>query len=335
MDNPIDFVIPWVDGSDKAWLKEKNIAGGLSPEENLDSHLARYRDWHLLHYWFRGVEKFAPWVNKIHFVTWGHVQKWLNTNHPKLNIVTHADYIPAKYLPTFCNHPIELNFHRIKGLTEQFVYLNDDMFMVNHLKPTDFFINGLPRDQAILSYITMTDTNPFPYYMLNNIGVLNRHFNKRQLIKQHKKLWYHAAYGPSGIAKNLLLSWTKNFPGLENKHIHQPHLKTTFTEVWEKEYDKADATCLNKFRHMENITHFSVRDWQMAKGQFVPINLDKIGKNFHIAQQPDALLDAIKHQKYKIICANDTDALDNFEEIQPRLDQAFSTLLPETSSFEQ
>lgn len=28
-----------------------------------------YREWGTFKYWFRGVEKFAPWVNKVYLVT--------------------------------------------------------------------------------------------------------------------------------------------------------------------------------------------------------------------------------------------------------------------------
>ena len=81
-----------------------------------------------LQYWFRGVGKFAPWVNRIHFITYGHLPPWLNVDHPKINIVRHTDYIPKKYLPTFNSHVIELNIHRIEGLANCFVYFNDDTF---------------------------------------------------------------------------------------------------------------------------------------------------------------------------------------------------------------
>lgn len=67
-----------------------------------------------LKYWFRGVEKYAPWVHKIYFVTCGQKPDWLNENHDKLVLVNHEDYIPHEYLPTFSSHTIELNFHRIK-----------------------------------------------------------------------------------------------------------------------------------------------------------------------------------------------------------------------------
>ena len=99
MQEKIDFVIMWVDGSDPKWLEEKNKY--LDKKIDTSNAINRYRDMGVLKYWFRGVEKFAPWVNKIHFVTWGHVPSWLNTNNPKLNVVKHEDFIPQKYLPVF------------------------------------------------------------------------------------------------------------------------------------------------------------------------------------------------------------------------------------------
>ena len=71
----IDFVLPWVDGSDKEWIAQKNqymatrtnILSG-DPEANAGN---RYRDYGLLKYWFRSVERFAPWVNRVFFVTCG------------------------------------------------------------------------------------------------------------------------------------------------------------------------------------------------------------------------------------------------------------------------
>lgn len=128
----IDFVIPWVDGSDLEWRKSKNKYSGKI-DEPVDITDARYRDWDILKYWFRGVEKYAPWVHKIYFVTCGQKPDWLNENHDKLVLVNHEDYIPHEYLPTFSSHTIELNFHRIKNLSEHFVYFNDDVPCQKHV----------------------------------------------------------------------------------------------------------------------------------------------------------------------------------------------------------
>ena len=175
----MDFVLIWVDGGDEEWLKEKAKYSGTP----VDNAAARFRDWGLLKYWFRGVEQFAPWVDKIHFVTCGHTPAWLNLDHPKINFVRHSDYIPTKYLPTFNSHTIELNLHRIKDLSEEFVYFNDDMFLVAPAKPTDFFRNGLPCDEASMQFLLPKRYNISKSIDGHNMGVLNRNFSKKKSVR--------------------------------------------------------------------------------------------------------------------------------------------------------
>ena len=91
----IDIVLAWVDGSDPVWRekkKERMRQQGLSVKS--DDREERYRDWDLMRYWFRSIENFAPWVRKIHFVTFGHLPEWLDSSNPKLHIVNHEDFIP-------------------------------------------------------------------------------------------------------------------------------------------------------------------------------------------------------------------------------------------------
>ena len=143
--NKIDFVITWVDGNDPEWQKERNYYANVERARN-EYNPARFRDWGVLKYWFRGVEKYTPWVNNIFFLTCGQLPEWLDTNNPKLKIVKHEDFIPAEYLPTFNSYVIEFYMHKIKGLSEQFVYFNDDMFVLRPIVSTRFFRKGLPCD---------------------------------------------------------------------------------------------------------------------------------------------------------------------------------------------
>ena len=139
----IDFVVMWVDGNDPAWQKEKEKD---SPRKTDDSNSAnRFRDWGLMPYWFRAIEKFTPWVRKIHFVTWGHLPEFLDTTNPKLNIVKHSDFMPEGTLPTFSSHALEVNLHRIPGLADNFVYFNDDMLLTSPVKPIS------PKAMVLLS----------------------------------------------------------------------------------------------------------------------------------------------------------------------------------------
>ena len=127
----------------------------------------RYRDWDTLKYWFRGVEKFAPWVGNIYFVTDDQKPEWLNVDHPKLKWVKHTDFIPKEYLPTFNSHAIFLNLHRIEGISEKFVLWNDDVFLLKDVSPDDFFVNGKPCDYPTLTFFNMCDF--FGHLGLNNM----------------------------------------------------------------------------------------------------------------------------------------------------------------------
>lgn len=195
--NKIDFVIIWVDGNDPEWRKEKAKYDGSNYKG--DGSDIRFRDWDNLQYWFRGIEKYTPWVNKVHFVTWGHLPSWLNTEHPKLNIVNHKDYIPEQYLPTFNSHTIELNLHRIEGLAEQFVYFNDDMFITQPMKPEDFFNKGLPCDTFAMNAIYFGKDSA-GFFNGADMEVINEHFNKKEALKENFFKWYNVKNGKIGRA---------------------------------------------------------------------------------------------------------------------------------------
>lgn len=329
----IDFVITWVDGNDPAWLEEKkkydvNIPGKASA-------VNRYRDWDNLQYWFRGVEQFAPWVNKIHFVTWGHVPKWLNTNHPKLNIVKHEDFIPSKYLPTFSANPIELNLHRIKELEDCFVYFNDDMFITQAVKPNDFFVKGLPCDIGSFNILDVDGLDDiFPHILLNDIAAINRNFpNKKRDLKMYRK-WFHYKYGiDANLRTFLLLRWLP-FTGFIYSHLPSSIRKETCLTVWEKEEQLLDETCLHKFRDIRDVNQYIFKFWQMAEGEFQPRSM-KIGQHFNIfSSNNNRLYESIEQKKYKLICINDDSDTIDFEKEKNRIIQAFDCILPEKSSFE-
>ena len=333
-DDKIDFVIIWVDGNDKNWQEEKRKYEN-NINANNDSREIRYRDWDNLQYWFRGVEKFAPWVNKIHFVTWGHLPKWLNTDNEKLNIVKHEDFIPCKYLPTFSANPIENNLYRIRGLSENFVYFNDDMFITNKVKPTDFFYKGKPRDAALLNANISYRKNRV-HIEAANMDVINDYFDKNTVLKNNFFKWFNLKYGKQLIRTFCLLPWNA-FPGILNAHLPNSFKKSTFEEVWEKEYETLDRTCMNKFRYELDVNQWLFEDWQICSGNFVPRST-KFGRSFTLCDDDkynEKVYKYLKHQKYKVMCINDM-ILDNerYEKEKASLNKTFDGILPDKSSFE-
>lgn len=334
MNEDIDFVIIWVDGSDPEWLAEK---AKYSPQENTDDRPERYRDWNTLRYWFRGVEQFAPWVRKIHFVTWGHLPKWLNINHPKLHIVKHSDYIPEKYLPTFNANPIELNLHRIEGLSEKFVYFNDDTFIIRKIKPETFFKNGLPCDSAVLNVHCYDEKISFHFSPFRAIGVINKYFEFKPTIKANFFKWINPLYGFKNLRTAVLLGCPR-FPGMWQHHLPSSFLKSTFTELWEKEYEYLDETCSHKFRSMTDFNQWLMKEWQLAKGKFYPRSINT-GKSFDSnTDGKQAYIKAariIEKQRYKMICVNDGDLpYDELEESMALIENSFLSILPNKSDFE-
>ena len=110
----IDIVVLWVDGSDPEFIREKQAVTGkvADLDQEIDGE-QRYRDYGILNYWFRMIEKHAPWVNNVYLITNGQKPDWLNLDHPKLKLVTHKEFMPNEYLPTYNSAAIEFLGHRL------------------------------------------------------------------------------------------------------------------------------------------------------------------------------------------------------------------------------
>ncbi len=332
-DNTIDFVITWVDGSSLEWQKEK-AKYDKNPLTLANSSL-RYRDWDQLKYWFRGVEKYAPWVNKIYFVTCGQKPDWLNENHPKLVLVDHKDYIDNKYLPTFSSHPIELNFHKIEGLSEKFVYFNDDMFLINKVLEKDFFKNDLPCDDYCEIPLTLYDGHDvFPYILANNSIIINKNFSKRKAYKNNFFKYINFRYGFKSNIKTLNMLLFDNYSNFAFSHTPSSFVKSTLNEVWNKEFDKLDEVCKNRFRDKNDVNQYIFKAWQCCSGKFMPRD-KKFGESFIISINNKKIIDTITNSKYKVICLNDSDWFDDFDKIKKEINDAFEAKFPNKSSFEK
>ncbi len=336
MHDKIDFVIPWVDGNDPAWQAEKchYLQEDDNPITNCD---ARYREWGTLKYWFRAVEKFAPWVNRVFFITCGQVPDFLNLEHPKLRFVQHKEYIPSQWLPTFSSHAIELNLHRIEDLSEQFVYFNDDMYLIAPTSPRDFFREGLPCDQGVLGLLTPNkgDTPVCYYWILNDIFYLNKHFNKNECLQLHHEKWFSNIYGTLQERTDRLTYWNC-FTGFYTPHIQQSFLKSTFSEVWAAEPSLLAEVSSHRFRMDMDVNQYLMRYWQLAKGAFAPY--PKSGQHYSLHNcNFEKITSDIRANGYKTLCLNDSEIVTAAEYAQRRRDCLawFEALLPEKSSFER
>ena len=336
----IDFVLPYVDGSDPVWRAEKDRYFHSDSGEMSDASECRYRDWGTLKYFFRGVEQYAPWIRKLFFIVSGEEQipSWLNRSDPRLEIVFHKDFIPAGYLPTFSSNCIELNLHRIKGLSEHFVYFNDDVFLINNVTPEFFFKKGLPCDTAILRFRPFMELDPGrkPFLSaLASIAAINRNYDKRSCMRRYLYKWLDPKMGIR-IVSTLWLLPAAEFTGFTNLHIMNPYLKSTFEEVWDKEGEVLEQTCMHRFREPYDVNQYIFQYWQFASGSFTP-RAHEVGRSRTINRKNmDDIKRIMSGGKYKAISLNDSELpADEFEQLREELDVLFSLKYPEKSSYEK
>ena len=157
----IDLVYNYVNGNDTEWVEKRNQFA-----MNEHNTACRFRDNKELLYSLRSVEKYAPWIRRIYIIMDSKVPEWLNLDNDKLRIVTHEEIIPAEYLPTYNSNVIEQHMFNIEGLSEIFLYANDDMFFGNHVSE-DFFVKDGKPVIRLVKYAVGTPTNNYNWALYN------------------------------------------------------------------------------------------------------------------------------------------------------------------------
>lgn len=331
----IDIVVLWVDGNDPEWQAQKaKYSGKTITDANA---VNRFRDWGLMPYWFRAIEKFLPWVRTVHFVTCGHVPAFLNLSAPKLHHVKHSDYIPAEYLPTFSANTIEMNVHRIPGLAEGYIFFNDDMFVLRPMPEHAFFRDGLPctfGGEVPAAFVG--ESGIWQHLIVNDLRVINNHFSKPTQVKRHGGKYASKCYPWKDNIRTKLLErlYPEQFLGFKNLHAPAAFLKTTLETIWEKEAKLLSETSAHRFRSNEDVNQWLALWWQVADGCFSPFYTDNVVMGCN-EQTADHLCDLIRGQSHDMLCINDPSGDIPFEALSEKLKAAFETILPEKSSFEK
>lgn len=329
----IDFVVTWVDGSDPVWCEKKAKYDGSvnTSKKSMNSEKA-YREWGTFKYWFRGVENFAPWVNKVYLVTDNQKPSWLKDTSDKLVVVDHTEIINQDYLPVFSANPIESNIHKIPGLSEHFVFFNDDMYLTGPVQPNDFFSEeGLPKYNTALSPI-IAERYGTGHFQINDMEIINSHFTRDQILKNGQ--FFSPTQGLKKVIKSLLYRNSQFICGFWESHLPYPLLKSTFDLVWEKEREVLEKTSASRFRNPSDTNVWLFKYWQIASGQYA-IGNSKIGGLFSLDNADSNFWQLIQSQKYRIMCINDGFEISDEEKVMADFITAMDKLLPEKSQFEK
>ena len=248
-------------------------------------------------------------------------------------------YIPEEILPTFNSHAIELHMHKIKGLSEHFVYFNDDMILNAPVAPEYYFRNGLPCDtnkETCLNVPVYSSDDKFGIFMimLADVGIINAHFNRWETVKQSPMRWFGCHLGLRGQMMSAMLSRQSRFVGFSFLHSEQAFLKSVLEEVWENEPDVLNRSC-TRFREDVAVNQYVFRYWQLVSNRFYPMKRSRASSALR-----ENVLDAVGHvlQNSRIasVCLNDSPLCpdEEYRVINRRLQEMFEKKFPEKSSFE-
>ncbi|GIE93647.1 stealth family protein [Paractinoplanes rishiriensis] len=285
---PIDVVYTWVDGGDPDWRARKAAAlrenGWVSEVSGQAANDSRFVSRDELRYSLRALHAFAPWVRHIFLVTDGQVPAWLDTGRPDLTVVTHREIFgDTGRLPTFNSQAIESRLHRIPGLAEHFLYLNDDVILGRPVAPEMFFTpGGLTRffpSTALVDSAPRQPTDP----PANSAGK-----NNRRLIQQ--------AFGRVLTRKM--------------KHTPHPSRRSVLAEIELRFAEHVTATAGHQFRHPDDIAMLSSLQQYYAylTGRAAPGDIKYMYTDLADPVTPLRLARALHDRHLDAFCLNDTDS---------------------------
>ena len=142
MEQNIDIVFTYVDGTDPKWLEKKKINLNENVEINYNGKW-RYENINEIYFAIKSVLCFASWINNIYIVTDDQIpplKELYDSN--KIIIIDHKEIIPSHLLPIFFSDVIESYIHNIPNLSEIFIYNNDDFFFFDKINVSDIIKNN-------------------------------------------------------------------------------------------------------------------------------------------------------------------------------------------------
>ncbi len=152
--NPIDVVISWVDGNDPDHQEKMHpFLDNRVREDIPGAHPTRFRSVNEIRYCVLSIFTFAPFVRKVFVVTDAQdpnlqddIKQYFPERLQTLRVIDHKHVFKGyeHYLPTFSSRAIESMIWRIDGLSDRFIYFNDDSFLIRSTKVSDFFIQNRP-----------------------------------------------------------------------------------------------------------------------------------------------------------------------------------------------
>lgn len=312
---PIDIVYTWVDGSDPAWLARRAAVTGESLTAELNSsalHPSRYASRDELRYSLRSVSMYANWVRHIYLVTDQQVPSWLDTTHPKIQVVDHKEiFSDQSALPVFNSHAIESQLHHIEGLSERYLYLNDDVFFGRAVDPDLFFYgNGLSK---FFLARPVLDIDP---PSIRDLPATSAAKHNRELIETRFGVTVRHKF----------------------QHCPIPQQRSVLIELEERYPELFDRVSRSRFRHPDDLSITSALHhyYAFCRGKAVPGKLSYIYQDIAGKDTRRRLVNLLRDRNSDVFCLNDHETPEaDMAKQQALLADFLETQFPIPSPFER
>lgn len=299
----MNYVLPFVDCEDPEWQKQYRSAFTFADCLN-QMDKSRFRPFSTLRYAFRSVAVNMPFVDKIVLIvsTESQAPEWVNRD--MVRVVLHDEFMPQHHLPTFNSSAIESDMWRIDGLSNRFIYGNDDFFAMNPMSESDFFDGDIPR----LNFEASD-------YSVKNIF--------RMCCRKGMDMAAEAAGVPYSNSRLLL----------KPQHCMKGIRTASMKEVGQKCSGKIEGT-ISMTRHWSNVTGYLYHYYEFYQGNYQPF--EKRYEYIRISNDYQNVIDAIRDRSIDILCINDAGDLDDehYQEACDALTEAFEERFPDESKFE-
>lgn len=271
----IDVVVPYVDSMDPEWQKLFNKYNNNKELNEQTNGVERFRgQGDFFKYFFRCIDKNLPWINNVFLIVQSDSQipSWIDRT--KVKIVLHKDFIPEEYLPTFNSTCIEMFLWNIKELCEQFIYFNDDVFIIRPITQDLFFKDGKIRNNTKMTFDL---NNMFGYHRVNTYALIYN-ANKEEIFSSGKVV--------------------------SVSHGARPYLKSEIINCF-NQYKDAILSSISNFREEKNLNVFLFDHYLIKKGK--QLYREGITSNTISSKSSSSNINLILcNNKINIICIQDT-----------------------------
>jgi UDP-glucose 4-epimerase len=209
IDFDIDIVFSWVDGTSSEFQRARAQRMAAYVVGDGDDSEARFRQIDELKYALRSVYLYAPWVRRIFIATDSPKPAWL-ADHPRVTLVRSEEFFAdPSVLPTHNSHAVESQLHRIEGLSEHFLYSNDDMFFGRPVSPDMFFSPG-----GITKFIEATTRIGLGEPTAERSGFENAARVNRALLRERfgRVTTRHLEHAATPLRKSVMAQLEAEFP---------------------------------------------------------------------------------------------------------------------------